>query len=260
MPKNSEIKKVLILGSGPITIGQACEFDYSGTQACRALKEEGIEVVLLNSNPATIMTDPGIADRTYIEPLDPMSVVKIIRKEGVDTILPTMGGQTGLNLMMAISKIENALQGVKVIGANQKSIHLAEDRRAFRKLLETISLDSPKSDTVRSIEEAEKFADYCDYPFILRPSFTLGGEGQSVVYNASELETKVQAAVDASPIGEVLCEESVSGWKEFELEVMRDCKDNAIVVCGIENVDPMGVHTGDSITVAPIQSLSLIHI
>lgn len=247
---------VLILGSGPIIIGQACEFDYSGTQACLALKEEGKRVVLVNSNPATIMTDPGIADRTYIEPLDPIMVVQIIKKEGVSSILPTMGGQTALNLMLALSKIPGALDGVEVIGANLKAIHLAEDRRAFREVCETLGCEVPRSDIIRSLEECEAFAKEVGYPFILRPSFTMGGTGQSFVYTESELVEKTKSALFESPIGEVLVEESVLGWKEFELEVMRDPLDNAIVVCSIENLDAMGVHTGDSITVAPAQTLT----
>ena len=254
--RKHDIKNVLVLGSGPIVIGQACEFDYSGTQACRALREEGLRVVLLNSNPATIMTDPSVADRTYIEPLNPMTVIEILRMEGCDAILPTMGGQTALNLILSLSQIEGALDGVKIIGANLKSIHLAEDRRAFREVAATLGLDAPRSAIVRSVEETQEFAAECGYPFILRPSFTLGGTGQSLVYSSSELIEKTQTALFESPIGEALVEESVLGWKEYELEVMRDRKDNAIIVCGIENFDPMGVHTGDSVTCAPIQTLT----
>lgn len=254
--KSFSFKTVLVLGSGPIVIGQACEFDYSGTQSCLALKEEGLRVVLLNSNPATIMTDPEIADRTYIEPMDPLTVVEIIRREGVDAILPTMGGQTGLNLVAALAKIPGALDGVQVIGANLKSIHLAEDRRAFREVLASLGLDSPRSSVVRSIEELEVFASEVGYPFILRPSFTMGGTGQSFVFSSGELIAKGRLALTESPIGEALAEESVLGWKEFELELMRDRLDNAIVVCSIENLDPMGVHTGDSVTVAPQQTLT----
>jgi carbamoyl-phosphate synthase large subunit len=254
--KRTQVKNVLVLGSGPIVIGQACEFDYSGTQACKALREEGLRVVLLNSNPATIMTDPATADRVYIEPLDPMTVIEIIRMEGIDAILPTMGGQTALNLITALSQIDGALNGVEVIGASLKSIHLAEDRRAFREVAESIGLDSPRSAIIRSVEEAQDFANKCGYPFILRPSFTLGGTGQSFVFSSSELIEKTKTALFESPIGEALVEESVLGWKEYELEVMRDRQDNAIIVCSIENMDPMGVHTGDSITVAPIQTLT----
>ncbi|MBS1984410.1 MAG: carbamoyl-phosphate synthase large subunit [Bdellovibrionales bacterium] len=254
--KRHDFKTVLVLGSGPIVIGQACEFDYSGTQACRALREEGLRVVLLNSNPATIMTDPSVADRTYIEPLNPMTVIEIIRMEGVDAILPTMGGQTALNLILALSQIEGALKDVKIIGANLKAIHLAEDRRAFREVATKLGLDTPRSAVIRSVEEAQEFAAECGYPFILRPSFTLGGTGQSLVYSSSELVEKTQVALFESPIGEALVEESVLGWKEYELEVMRDRKDNAIIVCSIENLDAMGVHTGDSVTVAPAQTLT----
>jgi len=249
-------KKVMIFGSGPITIGQACEFDYSGTQACKALKEEGIEVILLNSNPATIMTDPGVADRTYIEPIRPGMVTQIIRREGVDAVLPTMGGQTALNLMMTLSKMKGALDGVDVLGANMKSIYLAEDRRAFRELVGSVGMDTPRATVVRNLEECQEFGRTSGYPFILRPSFTLGGSGQSMVMSPEELPEKIRSAIQASPIGEVLVEESVLGWKEYELEVMRDSQDNSIVVCSIENIDPMGVHTGDSLTVAPQQTLT----
>ena len=213
-------------------------------------------MVLLNSNPATIMTDPEIADRTYIEPLDPVTVIDICRREAIDAILPTMGGQTGLNLILALSKIQGALDGIEVIGANLKSIHLAEDRRAFREVAESLGMDTPRSAVIRSIEECQKFAVETGYPFILRPSFTLGGTGQSFVFSSSELVEKTRVALMESPIGEALVEESVLGWKEYELEVMRDRQDNAIVVCSIENLDPMGVHTGDSITVAPAQTLT----
>ncbi|NCN39809.1 carbamoyl-phosphate synthase large subunit [bacterium] len=254
--KDLPFKTVLVIGSGPIVIGQACEFDYSGTQACKALKEEGLKVILLNSNPATIMTDPSVADRTYIEPVDPMTAIQIIRKEGVDAILPTMGGQTALNLITALSKIPNALDNIHVIGANLKAIHLAEDRRAFRELLETMGLDTPRSSIIRSLEECKDFANEIGFPFILRPSFTMGGTGQSLVYNADELAEKVAKALQESPIEEALVEEGILGWKEYELEVMRDHQDNAIVVCSIENLDPMGIHTGDSITVAPAQTLT----
>ncbi len=254
--KELPFKTVLVIGSGPIVIGQACEFDYSGTQACKALKEEGLRVVLLNSNPATIMTDPGMADRTYIEPVDPMTAIEIIRKEGVDAVLPTMGGQTALNLITALSKIPNALDNIKIIGANLKAIHLAEDRRAFRELLDSMNLETPQSTIIRSLEECKVFANEVGFPFILRPSFTMGGTGQSLVYGSDELADKVAKALDESPIGEALVEEGVLGWKEYELEVMRDHQDNAIVVCSIENLDPMGIHTGDSITVAPAQTLT----
>ena len=256
MTNKDHIKSVLILGSGPIIIGQACEFDYSGTQAIKALKEEGIRVVLLNSNPATIMTDPELADRTYVEPLDPFTVVSILRQERIDAILPTMGGQTALNLILALSKIEGALDNVEIIGANLKAIHLAEDRRAFREVADSLGLDAPRSAIIRSVKEGQDFAVECGFPFIVRPSFTLGGTGQSFVYSESELVEKLTVALQESPISEALVEESVLGWKEYELEVMRDRMDNAIIVCSIENLDAMGVHTGDSITVAPQQTLT----
>jgi carbamoyl-phosphate synthase large subunit len=256
LKKTLPFKNVMVLGSGPIVIGQACEFDYSGTQACRALKEEGLKVILLNSNPATIMTDPTTADRIYIEPLDPVTALEIIRKEGVEAILPTMGGQTALNLITALSKIPHALDGVQVIGANLKSIHLAEDRRAFREVLMSMNLDSPRSQTIRSIEEGRAFVAQVGLPVILRPSFTMGGTGQSFVFNHDEMVEKITRAITESPVGEALMEESVLGWKEYELEVMRDRQDNAIVVCSIENLDPMGVHTGDSVTIAPAQTLT----
>jgi len=249
-------KCVLVFGSGPIKIGQACEFDYSGTQACQALKEEGIKVVLINSNPATIMTDPDLADKTYIEPLTPQSVIEILRKEACDAILPTTGGQTGINLLLALSKYSGALDHVDVLGANLKSIHLAEDRKAFSEVVKQLGLDSCRSKIIRSLEEARDYVDTVGYPFILRPSFTLGGSGQSFVFNEEEFDHKVSKAIDLSPIGETLLEESILGWKEYELEVVRDTADNAIVVCSIENVDAMGVHTGDSITVAPQQTLT----
>lgn len=260
MKKESErehpFKTVLVIGSGPIIIGQACEFDYSGTQACKALKEEGLRVVLLNSNPATIMTDPGTADRTYIEPVDAVTALQIIRKEGVGAILPTMGGQTALNLITTLSKIPGALENVKVLGADLKAIHLAEDRRAFRELLQSMGLETPRSGIIRSVEDCQAFADDVGFPFILRPSYTLGGAGQSFVFSQEELVDKVSAALKESPIEEALVEEGILGWKEYELEVMRDSQDNAIVVCSIENLDAMGVHTGDSITVAPAQTLT----
>lgn len=254
--KRVDVKNILVLGSGPIVIGQACEFDYSGTQACRALKEEGLRVVLLNSNPATIMTDPSVADRTYIEPMDPSFVIQILRKEGCDAILPTMGGQTGINLLQALSKIPHALDNVQILGANLKSIHLAEDRRAFGEVARSLGIDVPRSKIIRGVEGAQKFSEDISFPFILRPSYTLGGTGQSFVFNRHELKNKVEIAIHESPIGEALMEESVLGWKEYELEVMRDGANNAIVVCSIENIDPMGVHTGDSITVAPQQTLT----
>jgi carbamoyl-phosphate synthase large subunit len=255
-PHQIKPKNVLVLGSGPIVIGQACEFDYSGTQACAALRQEGIRVVLLNSNPATIMTDPKVADRTYIESLDPMNVIEIIRMERIDAVLPTMGGQTALNLVTSLSTIPGALEGIQIIGANLKAIHLAEDRRAFREVVQSLGMESPQSDVVRSVDEAIQFANKTGFPFIVRPSFTLGGTGQSFIYSFEELVEKMNFALTESPIGEALVEESVLGWKEYELEVMRDYQDNAIIVCSIENLDPMGVHTGDSVTCAPAQTLT----
>ncbi len=257
MPKRQDIKKILIIGSGPIVIGQACEFDYSGTQACKALKEEGFEVVLVNSNPATIMTDPAVADRTYIEPITPEVVAKIIEKERPDAILPTLGGQTGLNTAVKVAE-EGVLEkfGVEMIGASPEVIHKAEDRELFRASMERIGLRIPKSEIVRSMEEAREAAQRVGYPLIVRPSFTLGGTGGGVVYNKEDLEEICAQGLDMSMIHEVMLEESVLGWKEFELEVMRDCKDNVVIVCSIENFDPMGVHTGDSITVAPAQTLT----
>lgn len=257
MPKRQDIKKILIIGSGPIVIGQACEFDYSGTQACKALKEEGFEVVLVNSNPATIMTDPKVADRTYIEPITPEVVSKIIEKERPDAILPTLGGQTGLNTAVKVAE-DGVLEkfGVEMIGASPEVIHKAEDRELFRAAMERIGLRIPKSEIVRSMQEAREAAERVGYPLIVRPSFTLGGTGGGVVYNKEDLEQICAQGLEMSMIHEVMLEESVLGWKEFELEVMRDCKDNVVIVCSIENFDPMGVHTGDSITVAPAQTLT----
>lgn len=257
MPKRSDIESILLIGSGPIVIGQACEFDYSGTQAIKALKEEGYRVILVNSNPATIMTDPEFADRTYVEPITPEFVEEVIAKERPDAVLPTMGGQTALNIA-----IELASRGVfekyncELIGADIEAIKTAEDRELFREAMEEIGLSSAKSSICHSVEEAKKLADDIGYPLILRPSRTLGGSGGGVVEKESELKTKVSYALSVSPNNEVLIEESLLGWKEIELEVMRDLKDNVVIVCGIENLDPMGVHTGDSITVAPIQTLT----
>ncbi|SFM97537.1 carbamoyl-phosphate synthase large subunit [Thermodesulforhabdus norvegica] len=257
MPKRTDIKKILIIGSGPIIIGQACEFDYSGTQACKALKEEGYEIVLVNSNPATIMTDPGMADRTYIEPITVEAVAKIIERERPDALLPTLGGQTGLNTAIALAR-EGVLDrfGVEMIGARPEVIEKAEDRDKFREAMKRIGLRVPKSGIARSKEEAEKIAEEIGFPIIIRPSFTLGGTGGGVAYNREELAEIVQRGLDASMIHTVMLEESVLGWKEFELEVMRDNKDNVVIICSIENFDPMGVHTGDSITVAPAQTLT----
>ncbi|WKZ56781.1 MAG: carbamoyl-phosphate synthase large subunit [Bdellovibrionota bacterium] len=257
MPKRTDISSILIIGSGPIVIGQACEFDYSGTQACRALREEGYRVILVNSNPATIMTDPEFADRTYIEPLSADYVESIIAAERPDAVLPTMGGQTALNLALELEERGVfARYGCRLIGANVESIKTAEDRELFRRAMDEIGLKSAESALVRSIDEAEAAATRIGYPLILRPSRTLGGTGGGVVRSPSELRVRIAHALSASPNHEVLVEKSLLGWKEIELEVMRDLKDNVVIVCGIENFDPMGVHTGDSITVAPIQTLT----
>jgi carbamoyl-phosphate synthase large subunit len=257
MPKRTDIETILLIGSGPIIIGQAAEFDYSGTQGAKALKEEGYRVILVNSNPATIMTDPNIADKTYIEPLITPVLEKIIEKERPDAILPTLGGQTALNL--AIDLYEKGIldkYNVELIGAKYQVIKKAEDRDLFKKAMENIGLSMPKSAVVKSIAEAEEVIDWIGFPVIIRPSFTLGGTGGSIAYNRDEFYPKVKAGLDASPIHEVLLEESVIGWKEFEMEVMRDKNDNCVIICSIENLDPMGVHTGDSITVAPAITLS----
>jgi len=257
MPKRTDIKKILIIGSGPIVIGQACEFDYSGTQACKALKEEGYEVILINSNPATIMTDPEVADRTYIEPIRPDVVEKIIERERPDAILPTMGGQTALNIAVSLSEMGIlAKYGVELIGARMPAIKKAEDRDEFKEAMKRIGLELPISGYAHSRSEAMKVVNHIGFPAIIRPSFTLGGTGGSVAYNIEEFETQVEWGLAASPSHEILVEESVIGWKEFELEVMRDTKDNVVIICSIENLDPMGVHTGDSITVAPAQTLT----
>jgi carbamoyl-phosphate synthase large subunit len=257
MPKRTDIKKILIIGSGPIVIGQACEFDYSGTQACRALRQEGFEVILVNSNPATIMTDPEIADKTYIEPLTVETVSAIIEKEKPDALLPTVGGQTGLNLSVELYE-QGILEkhGVKLIGANVESIKIGEDRELFKKAMDEIGIPSAKGGFAHSWDEARKIVEEIGYPAIIRPAFTLGGTGGGTAYNPEEFEEIVERGLAASPISQVLIEESILGWKEYELEVMRDLKDNVVIICSIENFDPMGVHTGDSITVAPAQTLS----
>jgi carbamoyl-phosphate synthase large subunit len=257
MPKRKDIKKILIIGSGPIVIGQACEFDYSGTQACKVLKSDGFRVILLNSNPATIMTDPATADRTYIEPVTPEVVEKIVVQEKPDAILPTLGGQTALNVT-----VEAARQGifkrhgVEVIGADIKAIKKAEDRKLFKQAMQRIGLDLPKSGLAYTIKEAFTAVKKIGFPAIIRPSFTLGGAGGGVAYNIEEFKVIAKRGLESSMISEILIEESVIGWKEFELEVMRDHKDNVVIICSIENLDPMGVHTGDSITVAPAQTLT----
>src|SRR5579875_1467729 len=257
MPKRTDIESILIIGAGPIVIGQACEFDYSGMQACKALKEEGYRVILVNSNPATIMTDPGLADATYIEPITPDMVERIIAREQPDALLPTMGGQTALNTAMALAK-SGALQRHKVelIGASEAAIAKAEDRLLFREAMDRIGLKSPKSKLVKSIDDARTALELVGLPAIIRPSFTLGGTGGGIAYNNAEYEELVRGALRASPVHEILVEQSVLGWKEFEMEVVRDRADNCIIICSIENVDPMGVHTGDSVTVAPALTLT----
>ena len=257
MPKRTDIHKILIIGAGPIIIGQACEFDYSGTQACKALREEGYEVVLVNSNPATIMTDPEMADRTYIEPITPEVVEQIIAVERPDAVLPTLGGQTGLNVGLAL--FESGVldrYGCKLIGASGDAIRKAEDRQLFKEAMTKIGLDSAKSVLVHTLEEARAARDSIGLPCVLRPSFTLGGSGGGIAYNREEFDKMVAYGLELSPVHSILVEESLIGWKEYEMEVMRDCADNAVIVCSIENFDPMGVHTGDSITVAPAQTLT----
>ncbi len=257
MPKRTDIKKIMLIGSGPIIIGQACEFDYSGTQACKALKEEGYTVVLVNSNPATIMTDTDFADRTYIEPITPEIVGKIIERERPDALLPTIGGQTGLNIAVSLHEMGILEKyGVELIGANFEAIQKAEDRNLFRQAMEKLGLVVPRSGYIRTLEEALAVIPDIGYPAIIRPSFTLGGTGAGIAYNREEYEEGIRWALDASPKRTVLVEQSVIGWKEFELEVMRDLADNVVIICSIENLDPMGVHTGDSITVAPAQTLT----
>ena len=257
MPKRTDIKRILIIGSGPIIISQGCEFDYSGTQACKALKEEGFEVVLVNSNPATIMTDPEMADRTYIEPIIPEIVEKIIERERPDALLPTLGGQTGLNVSVALYE-SGVLEkyGVQMIGAKYEAIKKGEDRNLFKESMKKIGLDLPRSGLAHSMDEAIEVAKSIGFPVIVRPSFTLGGTGGGVAYNIQEYEEIATRGLESSMVGEILVEESVLGWKEFELEVMRDLNDNVVIICSIENFDPMGIHTGDSITVAPAQTLT----
>ena len=257
MPKRTDLKSICIIGAGPIVIGQACEFDYSGTQACKALKEEGYRVVLVNSNPATIMTDPDLADATYIEPITPEVVAKIFEKERPDALLPTMGGQTALNTALALANNGTlARLNIELIGANQEAIEKAEDRQKFRDVMDTLGLESPKSIVVKTLTEALEALPKIGLPTIIRPSFTLAGTGGGIAYNKEEYERIVREGLDASPISEVLVEESVLGWKEYEMEVVRDKNDNSIIICSIENFDPMGVHTGDSITVAPALTLT----
>ena len=257
MPKRTDIKKILVIGSGPIVIGQACEFDYSGTQACESLKALGYEVILVNSNPATIMTDPNIADRTYVEPITTDAVAKIIERERPDALLPNMGGQTGLNCAIELDEMGVLSKyGVEVIGCNTESIRIGEDRKLFAEAMEDIGLHICRSGFAYSVADAERIVENLGFPVIIRPSFTLGGAGGGIAYDMDDLRRIVAQGIDLSPEGEVLVEESIQGWKEIEMEVMRDCAGNGIVICSIENLDPMGVHTGDSITVAPAQTLS----
>jgi carbamoyl-phosphate synthase large subunit len=257
MPKRTDIKSILIIGAGPIVIGQACEFDYSGAQACKALREEGYRVILVNSNPATIMTDPEMADATYIEPITPDTVARILEKERPDALLPTMGGQTALNTAMKLAEM-GVLEklGVEMIAAKREVIEKAEDRQLFRDAMDKLGLESPRSRMVKSLDDAREAVKFTGLPAIIRPSFTLGGEGGGIAYNTEEFEHIIGTGIAASPVGTVLVEESVLGWKEFEMEVVRDKKDNCIIICSIENVDPMGIHTGDSITVAPALTLT----
>src|SRR5918911_2499608 len=257
MPRRTDLKRILIIGSGPIVIGQACEFDYSGTQACKALRAEGLEVILVNSNPATIMTDPELADRTYVEPRTPECLAAIIERERPDALLPTVGGQTALNLAMDLNAAGTLDKyNVELIGASVRAIKVAEDRQLFKDAMREIGLDVPQSGVARSLAEAVELAKTLGFPLVIRPSFTLGGVGGGIAYNIEEFRDLAERGLELSPVHEVLIEESVIGWKEFELEVMRDAADNFVVICSIENIDPMGVHTGDSITVAPILTLS----
>ncbi|HWQ11992.1 MAG TPA: carbamoyl phosphate synthase large subunit, partial [Roseiflexaceae bacterium] len=257
MPRRTDIHSILVIGSGPIVIGQACEFDYAGVQACKVLRREGFRVVLVNSNPATIMTDPQLADATYIEPLTPEVVEKIIERERPDALLPTVGGQTGLNLAMKLAA-SGVLEryGVKLIGAQPEAIALAEDRELFKQAMLKAGLGVPLGETVSTVEQALEVAARIRYPVLVRPSFTLGGSGGGLAHDESELRELADRGLRASPVTQVLIEQSVLGWKEFELEVMRDGADNYVVVCSIENIDPMGVHTGDSVTVAPALTLT----
>ena len=270
MPKRTDIRSIMIIGAGPIVIGQACEFDYSGAQACKALREEGYRVILVNSNPATIMTDPELADATYIEPITPDVVAKIIEKERPDALLPTMGGQTGLNTALSLEEA-GVLEkfGVEMIGAKRPAIEMAEDRKLFREAMERIGLENPRAtivaapkkengkfDIAAGLRDAMEALEDIGLPAIIRPAFTLGGTGGGVAYNREEYEYYCRSGLEASPVAQILVDESLLGWKEYEMEVVRDKADNAIIVCSIENVDPMGVHTGDSITVAPALTLT----
>ena len=257
MPKRTDLKTILVIGAGPIVIGQACEFDYSGTQACKALKEEGFRVILINSNPATIMTDPKVADRTYIEPITTEFIEKIIKVEKPDAILPTVGGQTALNAALEAHDAGILEKyNIETIGANIEAINKAEDRQLFNIAMEKIGLKTPRNAVVKTIEEALEVIEDIKLPAIIRPSFTMGGAGGGVVYTMEEYKNQVKLGLDISPISEIQIDQSVLGWKEYEMEVVRDKKDNAIIICSIENIDPMGVHTGDSITVAPALTLT----
>ncbi|MEM8576142.1 MAG: carbamoyl phosphate synthase large subunit, partial [Pseudomonadota bacterium] len=257
MPKRTDIQSILVIGAGPIIIGQACEFDYSGTQAIKALKEDGYRVILVNSNPATIMTDPEFADPTYVEPITPEIVAKIIVKEKPDALLPTMGGQTALNCALKLDEMGVlAEHGVEMIGAKADAIDKAENRQRFRDAMDAIGLESPRSGIANTLDEARAVLEHTGLPAVIRPSFTLGGTGGGVAYNTQEFDRIVSEGLAASPTTEVLIDESLLGWKEYEMEVVRDRADNAIIICAIENVDPMGVHTGDSITVAPALTLT----
>lgn len=258
MPRRNDISKILIIGSGPIIIGQACEFDYSGTQACRSLKEEGYEVVLINSNPATIMTDPMMADAIYLKPLTTDSIKEIVEIEKPDAVLPTMGGQTALNLARDLQHEgfwkEN---NIKIIGVNMDAVDITEDRQLFRDLMESIGIEQCRSRTAHSLLDAKEIVEELGgLPIVIRPSFTLGGSGGGIVWNEEEFEAKILRGLELSPVHQVLIEESIFGWKEFELELLRDDNNNVVIVCPIENLDPMGVHTGDSVTVAPTQTLT----
>ncbi|HET9314896.1 MAG TPA: carbamoyl-phosphate synthase large subunit, partial [Vicinamibacteria bacterium] len=257
MPRDESIKSVLVIGSGPIVIGQACEFDYSGTQAIKVLKREGLRVCLVNSNPATIMTDPEYADRTYVEPLTPEVLEKVLERERPDAVLPTVGGQTALNLAVELARrgVLDRL-GVRLIGASRRAVEVGEDRRLFKEAMGRIGLDVPRSGFARTPADARDVLRETGLPAVIRPSFTLGGSGGGIAYNAEEFDEIVERGLDLSPVHEILIEESVLGWKEYELEVMRDRADNFVVICSIENFDPMGIHTGDSVTVAPAQTLT----
>ena len=258
MPRRDDIHKILIIGSGPIVIGQACEFDYSGSQACRSLMEDGYEVVLINSNPATIMTDPIMADAIYLKPLTEESIKEIVAKEKPDAVLPTMGGQTGLNLARNL-QMEGYWKknDIKIIGVDIAAVDITEDRQQFRDLMEDIGIDQCRSRTAESLLDAKEIAEELGgLPLVIRPSFTMGGAGGGIIWNEDEFERKVIRGLELSPVHQILLEESIFGWKEYELELLRDENDNVVIICSIENVDPMGVHTGDSVTVAPTQTLT----